>query len=106
MGALDRFAGPVRAKPWMAAALAVALLLVAAWISWAVYVASDRGLNEGIGVLIAWPALLAAAVVVCLPFIGIYLLIRPREVAAEGQASPTKERPKRDTEEARATETR
>lgn len=91
MGALDRFAGPVRAKPWMAAALAVALLLVAAWISWAVYVASDRGLNEGIGVLIAWPALLLAALLVCLPLVGIYMLIRPREPAAEEHAAPTEQ---------------
>jgi hypothetical protein len=105
MGALDRFAGRVRAKPWMAAALAVALLLVAAWLSWAVYVASDRGLNEGIGVLVAWPALLLAALLVCLPLVGIYLLIRPREPAADETVSATEERSPAEAEESQATET-
>jgi hypothetical protein len=83
VGALDRFAGRVRANPWIAVAVAAAALLIAAWLGWAIYVASDRGLNEGIGVLIAGPALLLAALLVCLPVVGIYLLIRPREPADE-----------------------
>jgi hypothetical protein len=66
-------------------------LLVAVWLGWDIYVTSDRGLNEGIGVLIAWPALLLAVLLVCLPLIGIFLLIRALKVAADERAAPTEE---------------
>jgi hypothetical protein len=39
-------------------------------------VATDRGVNEGAGVLIAVPALAVALAIVSLPFIGGYLLLR------------------------------
>jgi hypothetical protein len=66
----------VRANPWLAVGIAAAALLVAAWLGWAIYVASDRGINEGLGVLIAWPAIVAALALVSLPFIGGYLLVK------------------------------
>jgi hypothetical protein len=66
----------VRAKPWLTVAVAAVAILVLAWIAWAVYVAADRGAREGLGVLIAWPALVVAAALIALPFVGIYLLIR------------------------------
>jgi hypothetical protein len=87
VGALVRLAGRIRANPWIAVAIAAAALLVAAWLGWAIYVGSDRGANEAIGVLIAWPALVAAALIVILPLVGIYLLIRPRQTAAGETAS-------------------
>jgi len=56
--------------------MAVAALLVVAWIGWAIYVTARDGASEGLGVLIAWPALLAGLALVCLPFVGLYLLLR------------------------------
>jgi hypothetical protein len=105
VGALDRFVGRVRAKPWVAVAIVGGALLVAAWLGWAIYIASDHSLKEGVGVLIAWPALLLAALLVCLPLVGIYLLIRPREPAADERVSATEERSAAEAEESQATET-
>lgn len=105
VGALRRTIGHVRANPWIAVAVAAAALIVAAWLGWAIYVASDRGLNEGIGALIAWPALLVAALLVCLPFVGIYLLVRPREPAEDERAAATEESRQAEAEETGATET-
>ena len=82
-------------------ALAARVLLVAAWLAWAIYVASDKGFNEGLGVLIALPALAVAAGLILLPLIAIYLSIRPREAEparAEDSAGA-------EPEEARAPET-
>jgi hypothetical protein len=66
----------VRSRPWLAVAVAAGGLLLVAWIAWAIYVAVDRGAREGLGVLIAWPALVAACLLVCLPFAAIYLIVR------------------------------
>ncbi len=51
-------------------------MLLLAWIGWSVYVTSDHGVRAGLGVVIAWPAMLAALALISLPFIGAYLLIR------------------------------
>jgi hypothetical protein len=83
----------IRANPWLAVGIAVAALLVAAWLAWAIYVGSDRGVNEGLGVLIAWPAMVAALALISLPFIGIYLLLRRRGSDGDGDAAETEERP-------------
>jgi TRAP-type C4-dicarboxylate transport system permease small subunit len=96
----------IRGNPWLAVALAAGAILVLAWIGWAIYVAADRGAREALGVLIAWPALVAAAALVALPFIGVYLLVRSRDAgdsqASDGeQASPSEEQ--KDSEEAEAT---
>lgn len=88
----------------MAVALVAGLLLVAAWLGWAIYVASDRGVREGLGVLIAWPALVLAVALVVLPFVGLYLLVRRlsgESAAADEPGSPEEGEP----EQARATET-
>ena len=68
----------VRSSPRLVIAIAAGVLLICAWIGWAIYVTSSKGASAGLGVVIAWPAMLAALVLVSLPFIGIYLLIRPR----------------------------
>jgi hypothetical protein len=76
----------VRHNPRLAVAIGVAVLLVLAWIGWTIYVASDQGATEGLGVLIAWPALIAAAALVSLPFIGAFLLIRRRQMERSSRA--------------------
>jgi hypothetical protein len=81
------------------------VLLVAAWIGWAINVTSETGFTEGLGVLIAWPALLMAALLVCLPLIGIYLLLRRREPAQDDRASGGEESGQPEAEEAQASGT-
>lgn len=82
-------------------AIVAAALLVAAWLAWAIYVASDKSFNEGLGVLIAWPALVVAVALILIPLIAIYQLIRPRESESSGGEDSTGAEP----EEAQATET-
>ena len=85
MGALDRLRGAngdggfidrARSDTRLLIAIVAGVLLVLAWIGWAVYVTSSNGATAGLGVVIAWPAMLAALVLISLPFIGGYLLIR------------------------------
>jgi hypothetical protein len=79
VGALDQLRGwtrKVRANPWLAVAIAAGVLLFAAWIAWAIHVTSDNGARAGLGVLVAWPALLVALALISLPFIWAYRLIR------------------------------
>ena len=57
-------------------AIAAGSILLFAWIGWAVYVTSSDGATAGLGVVIAWPAMLAALALISLPFIGGYLLIK------------------------------
>jgi hypothetical protein len=66
----------VRSSPRLAVAIAGGVVLLLAWIGWAIYVTSSEGATAGLGVVIAWPALLAALGLISLPFIGGYLLIR------------------------------
>jgi len=82
-------------------AIAAGAVLVAAWLAWAIHVASDKSFNEGLGVLIAWPALVVAAALILVPLVAIYLLIRPRETESSGGEDSTGAEP----EEAQATET-
>jgi hypothetical protein len=77
----------VRANPWLTVAIAAGAILVLAWIGWAIYVAGDRGAKEGLGVLIAWPALIAAAALISLPFIGGFLLVRRLRVDTDSSAA-------------------
>ena len=49
------------------------MILLLAWIGWAIYVTSADGAAAGLGVVIAWPAMLAALALISLPFIGGYL---------------------------------
>ena len=71
MGALDR----LRSNPRWAVVIAATTVLVLAWIAWAIYVASSKGATAGLGVLLAWPAILVALALISLPFLGAYLLI-------------------------------
>ncbi len=85
MGALDQLrwatgddglAGRVRSSPWLLVAIVGAAILILAWIGWAIHVTSADGARTGLGVLIAWPAMLLALALISLPFIGGYLLTR------------------------------
>jgi len=93
----------IRANPWLAVVFAAAALLIVAWLGWAIYIASDRGMNEGLGVLIAVPALLIALAIVSLPFIGGYLLVKRLSSGSdEGPAPAAEQAP--DDEESEDTE--
>jgi flagellar biosynthesis/type III secretory pathway M-ring protein FliF/YscJ len=84
VGALDQLRGAngdnlierARTNPRWAVAIAAGAVLILAWIGWAIYVTSSNGATAGLGVVLAWPALLAALALISLPFIGGYLLIR------------------------------
>ena len=65
-----------RSNPRLVVAIALGAILLLAWIAWAIYVTSSDGATAGLGVVIAWPAMLAALALISLPFIGGYLLIR------------------------------
>ncbi len=65
-----------RSNPGIVIAIAAGAVLLVAWIAWAIYVTSSDGATAGLGVVIAWPAMLAALALISLPFIGGYLLIR------------------------------
>ena len=66
----------MRSNPWLLVAIVGVAILILAWIGWAIHVSSDDGARAGLGVLIAWPAMLAALALISLPFIGGYRLIR------------------------------
>ena len=78
----------------MLVAIVGAAIAILAWIGWAIYVTSDNGARAGLGVVIAWPAMLAALALISVPFIGFYLLLRHLsgserngDVAETGEAS-------------------
>jgi hypothetical protein len=71
-GILER----ARSSPRIVVAIVAGALLLFAWIAWAIYVTSSNGASAGLGVVIAWPAMLAALALISLPFIGGYLLVR------------------------------
>jgi hypothetical protein len=71
-GLIDR----ARSNPRMVVVIAAGAILVLAWIGWAIYVTSSNGASAGLGVVVAWPAMLAALALISLPFIGGYLLVR------------------------------
>jgi hypothetical protein len=64
------------ANPWLLVGIVAGLLLVGAWIGWAVSVWSEHGARQGIGVLIVWPAILAALAVISIPFVWAFRVIR------------------------------
>src|SRR3954469_3431427 len=84
VGALDQLRGAngdgmvdrARSNSRLVVAIAAGAILLLAWIGWAVYVTSSNGASAGLGVMIAWPAMLLALGLISLPFIGGYLLVR------------------------------
>jgi hypothetical protein len=84
----DGLVGRARSNPWLLVAIVGGAILILAWIGWAIHVSSDAGARAALGVLIAWPAMLAALALISLPFIGGYLLIC-RVSASRGEAVAT-----------------
>jgi hypothetical protein len=78
-----------RSNPRLAIAAIAGALLLIAWIAWAIYVTNDHGANAGLGVVLSWPVLLAALVVVASPFVGLYLLVRVLRPTDEADQSPS-----------------
>jgi hypothetical protein len=104
VGALDQLRGAdggivqrARSNPRLIVAIAAGVILVLAWIGWAIYVTSENGAGAGLGVVIAWPAMLAALALISLPFIGGYLLVKRlsedsgSSVTAEAEGSEDEE---------------
>jgi hypothetical protein len=87
----DGIVGRARSKPRWIVAIAGAAILVLAWIGWAIYVTSSDGARAGLGVVIAWPAILAALALISLPFIGGYLLIRRLSEGGGNTVTPESE---------------
>jgi len=92
VGALDQLRGEegilerARSNPRLVIAIAAGAILTLAWIGWAIYVTSSNGATAGLGVVIAWPAMLAALALISLPFIGGYLLVK-RLSPSDGEAA-------------------
>jgi hypothetical protein len=66
----------VRTNPWLAVGLVLVVLLVCAWIAWAITVWSEHGARQGIGVLVVWPAIVAVLALLSIPFIWGFRVIR------------------------------
>lgn len=75
-----------RSNPLLLVGIVAGALLLLAWIGWAIYVTSSNGATAGLGVVIAWPAMLAALALISLPFIGGYLLVK-RLTPADAKAT-------------------
>jgi hypothetical protein len=95
----DGLVGRARSSPRLLVAIAGGVVLLLAWIAWAIYVTSDHGARAGLGVVVAWPAMLAALVIISLPFIGAFLLIRRlSRDSGEGGGAATAEAERSDDE--------
>lgn len=75
-----------QSNPHVGIAAIIGVLLVFAWIGWAVYVTSTNGANAGLGVVISWPAVFIAVALVMAPFVGLYVLIR--RISGSDEDSP------------------
>lgn len=87
-------------NPWLAIGVVLGVLLICAWLAWTVHVWSDHGARQGIGVLIVWPAILAVLVVISIPFVWAFRVIRASAGSGEGEPETEPE-----SAEAEATET-
>jgi hypothetical protein len=98
------FVDRVRSNPRLVVAIAAGVVVLLAWIGWAIYVTSADGATAGLGVVIAWPAMLAALALISLPFIGGYLLIRRLSAEDDETATAAAERDDEDDPEAQEKE--
>ena len=80
----------MRTNPWLAVGLVLVVLLVCAWIAWAITVWSEHGARQGLGVLIVWPAIVAVVALISIPFIWAFRVLRAsaREAEQEADAEP------------------
>jgi hypothetical protein len=75
-GSFGRTLKAIRENPRVAIAWAAVAVLVLAWIGWTVYVWIENGSTAGVGVLVSWPAAIAALALVVSPFVAATFLIR------------------------------
>ena len=66
----------VRSNPWLAIGLVLFVLLVCAWIAWAVHVWSEHSARQAMGVLVVWPAIVAVLALISIPLIWAFRVIR------------------------------
>ncbi|HSD23570.1 MAG TPA: hypothetical protein VLB79_04510 [Solirubrobacterales bacterium] len=85
MGVADRLRSWGR-NPWLVVGLIIGLLLVIAWIAWAIHVWSDHGARQGLGVLIVWPAIVAVLAVLSIPFVWAFRVIRASAGSGDEEA--------------------
>jgi type VI protein secretion system component VasK len=98
MGAADRLRSwgrRVLGNPWLAVGLVVGLLLVCAWIGWAIHVWSEHSARQGLGVLIVWPAIVAVLALISITFVWAFRAIRS---GGSGEQEPEAERESADAE--------
>jgi hypothetical protein len=81
----------VRTNPWLAVGITLAALLILAWLGWAIHITSDHGARQGLGVLVAWPAIVVAVAVISLPFIWAFRVIRASRGTGESTIEPGKQ---------------
>jgi hypothetical protein len=67
------------------AAVIIGAILFVLWIAWTIYVWTENGSTAGLGVLITWPAVLAAIALVASPFVAAVILVK--RLAADGGPS-------------------
>lgn len=65
-----------KADSRVGAALIVGAIVFVLWIAWTIYVWSENGSTAGLGVLISWPAVIAAIALVASPFVAAGVLIK------------------------------
>lgn len=99
MGVADRLRSWAR-NPWLVIGTIIGLLLVVAWIGWAIHVWSDHGARQGLGVLIVWPAIVGALAVLSIPFVWAFLVIR-----ASARSGGQEPEPEAESADAEVTET-
>jgi hypothetical protein len=89
VGAADRlrswWRGALR-NPWLIAGIVIGVLLVCAWIAWAIHVSSEHGTREALGVLVVWPAILVVLALISIPFVWAFRVIRAGARSDEGES--------------------
>ncbi len=66
--------------------LVVGALLAATYVGWVSYATAEWGVDRGVGVLVAWPALLLGAALVLAPFVAVgWLVTRLVRERGEGE---------------------
>jgi hypothetical protein len=95
----------IRENPRVSVAIVGGALLVCAWIAWAVYATSENGASAGLGVMIAWPAMVAALALISLPVVGGYMLFRRLSIDEGNPESSADRSESRDAEPTNQDET-
>jgi type VI protein secretion system component VasK len=101
VGAVDRLRSwgrKVIRNPWLAVGIVIGVLLICAWIGWAIHVWSEHSARQGLGVLIVWPAILAVAAVISIPFVWAFRVIRAGAGSEDSEKKPEAEAESADDE--------